>query len=111
VQGQANEKDSTISKVDSVLNQAIKDAITVDIQTGIIGEKEIQLSTKDKLLSNLRSKYFDCVRSKDSQDLRINILQNNVISKSNTIKILIYIDVGIVVLGSIYFYNKYLKGT
>lgn len=104
VQGQA---DSTISKVDSILNQAIKDGINADMRLGIIAEKNIQLSVKDGLLNQMRSKYYDCIRGSDSKDIQINFLKSEVKNKGHTIKILIYVDIGVILGTATYLYYRH----
>ena len=102
-----NPADSLMVKVDSVLNQAIKDAIQADIRLGVIHEKEIQLNLKDELLSQVRHKYLDCVQSNDTKDLRISFAETKIKRRNNTIKVLIFVDVGLIAGTYLYMKNHY----
>jgi hypothetical protein len=93
VQGQTIKRDSTISKVDSVLNQAIKDAITSDLRLGIITEKNVQLDLKERLLSDIRIRYLSEIRNSDTTKIELVFLHEKLKRRTNKIKILFCLNV------------------
>ena len=100
-------KDPIMVKVDSVLNQAIKDAVQSDMRLAVIHEKDIQLNLKEELLSQIRHKYLDCVQSNDTQLIALAFAKQKINRQSRALKVIIFVDVGLIVGSYFIIKNNY----
>lgn len=106
MQGQTVEKDSTIQQAKEIVNQAVRDAIEVDISRGVLKEKTFQLSLKDKVIWDMTDKVQEANRRFDLKDIELKQSQFTVTKQKFYIAGLFVLEIGTVITGTVLLLSK-----